>query len=444
MHFSVTVATQARSLSRKFIVETLTMRRGFLTSNCACNGCNGWGRTAAHSGPCDKPPQNGTTYGAFCKRCYRNHLCTHCGENAVDDLLRTVCTSCEGSRARWCQCPGCAAGDTAHVHHTALGRHCRGSGYNFKHGFCKGSLRTWVCATCGSSAAKCGARPISAQCTSCATSIAPPYLSSVDFLHLRSFDVSDVVVEACPSQATWGYWPRTYRASELSLVPRRHVEVRESRQFRLLDIDDEDGDDCSCYLVEPTLANYAQVPSLEQRCLCLQSDACNHSPYLCTQLRTETPNTGGMCGVCLENSTCDCGAVIPFTAKTCPQCGSTGETLESRQFGILKWGYRHSLRLPYVDSARVSAPTDSTIHRKICGCTDVRCTSHLGHPCQQEIRADAAWPPERIHSFCIACNKYHLGWREENSHERFCRCWSHRLYGCPCCALSHRFRPGES
>ena len=175
--------------------------------------------------------------------------------------------------------------------------------------------------------------------------------------------------------------------------------------------------------------------------VCLQSDACNHSPYLCTQLRTESPNTGGMCGVCLENSTCDCGAVIPFTAKKCPQCGSA--KTKDKMYD-LSWGYRHSLRLPYVESAQVSAPSVSTSnHRRICECTDVRCTSHTGHSCQEEIRADAACPPERIHSFCIACNKYHLGWREDNPRERFCGCWSYRMYGCPACALSHRFRPGE-
>ena len=48
---------------------------------CVCHGCAGGGhaQSPADEGACTSASKTGIKFGAYCRRCYRNYLCTRCG-----------------------------------------------------------------------------------------------------------------------------------------------------------------------------------------------------------------------------------------------------------------------------------------------------------------------------------------------------------------------------
>ena len=92
-----------------------------------------------------------------------------------------VCIECFEDKDNWCQCPGCGAGDAAHIHCDARGVKCPSRGVKKKgmHGFCNKCAKTWRCEECGADVSMCASRPISNRCFPCLER-APGHCACVD------------------------------------------------------------------------------------------------------------------------------------------------------------------------------------------------------------------------------------------------------------------------
>ena len=88
----------------------------------------------------------------------------------------------------------------------------------------------------------------------------------------------------------------------------------------------------------PAFLEDSDVPGvlLAQRCLCTKADRCEHGPYLCAHVKSEGPETHGLCVACLEHSTCECGSRFLPIWQMCPGCGLIREVVYDSL--LLPWG----------------------------------------------------------------------------------------------------------
>ena len=69
---------------------------------------------------------------------------------------------------------------------------------------------------------------------------------------------------------------------------------------------------------------------LAQRCLCTKADRCEHGPYLCAHVKSEGPETHGLCVACLEHSTCECGPASSRSGRCVLAAVSSGKLSTTR------------------------------------------------------------------------------------------------------------------